>query len=93
MDDSIRKARPVSPELLACVPETLSEAEQLAASIERAVQHETLGGVHNLSVEIQDGGIFLRGSCASYYHKQLAQHAAMAVPGGVPLTNCIEVEP
>ena len=92
MEDSTNEPRPVSPELLACVPETLSDAEQLAASIEQAVRHETSGGVHNLSVEVHDGTILLRGSCTSFYYKQLAQHAAMAVPGGVSLTNCIEVE-
>ena len=84
--------RPVSPQLLAVVPETLSEAERLAESIERAVHQETGGQVHNLSVEVHHDGILLRGSCNSFYCKQLAQHAAMAVPGRTQLTNCIEVE-
>lgn len=73
------------------LPETLAEAERLAASIERAVQQETRGGVRNLSVEIHPDGVFLKGRCRTYYLKQLAQHAAMAMPGGDRLTNQIEV--
>ena len=92
MDGCSQDVKPVSPRLLALVPETLAEAERLAASIERAVHRETGGGVYNLSVEIRDEGILLRGSCPSYYCKQLAQHAAMAIPGGTHLINCIEVE-
>ena len=92
MDDRSQEVKAVSPELLAAVPENLAEAERLAASVERAVQAETGGGVQNLSVEVCHDGILLRGSCLSYYCKQLAQHAAMAVPGGARLVNCIEVE-
>jgi osmotically-inducible protein OsmY len=92
MDDLLQVARRVSAELSAVVPETLAEAEQLAASIERAVQHETAGAIHNLVVEVGGGGVRLRGSCASYYSKQLAQHAAMATAGSEQLTNCIEVD-
>ena len=73
------------------LPETLAEAERLAASIERAVQQETRGGVRNLSVEVHSNGIFLKGRCPTYYLKQLAQHAAMGMPGGDHLTNQIEV--
>ena len=87
MEDPTNKLPRVSPELLACVPETLSEAERLAASIERAVRHETSGGVYNLSVEVRDGSILLRGSCTIFYFKQLAQHAAMAIPGSASLTK------
>ncbi len=73
------------------LPETLAEAEQLAVSIERAVWLETSGGVRNLRVEVDRGGVVLSGCCRTYYTKQKAQHAAMAVPGGGPLTNLIEV--
>jgi hypothetical protein len=82
----------VSMELLALVPQTLVEAEALAASIERAVQQETAGGISNLSVVVGATGVSLHGSCSSYYQKQLAQHAAMSVPTGLGLTNCIEVD-
>jgi hypothetical protein len=90
--DELREIRPVSPELLSLVPQTLAEAETLAASIERAVQQETAGGVANLSVIVRDDRVWLHGSCSSYYCKQLAQHAAMSVPSSLNLTNCIEVD-
>jgi hypothetical protein len=90
--DELRDAEPVSPELLGLVPQTLAEAEALALSIERAVQEETAGGVANLSVTVRGNCIWLHGSCSSYYCKQLAQHAAMTVPAGVHLSNCIEVD-
>jgi osmotically-inducible protein OsmY len=73
------------------LPETLAEAERLVASIERAVWRETAGGVRNLRVEVNQGGVRLTGRCRTYYTKQKAQHAAMGVQGGGPLTNLIEV--
>jgi hypothetical protein len=73
------------------LPETLEEAEELAASIEQAVQRETGRGVDDLTVEVSPQGILLRGRCTTYYTKQLAQHAAMSMPGGERLTNSIEV--
>jgi hypothetical protein len=91
MEDLFQEVRPTSQALDALLPETLAEAEELAASIERAVQQETGRGVSDLSVEINREGVLLRGRCGSYYCKQLAQHAAMTVPGGDRLTNCIEV--
>jgi hypothetical protein len=73
------------------LPETLEEAEELAASIERAVQQETGRGVDDLLVEVSPQGICLKGRCSTYYTKQLAQHAAMNIPGGDRLVNHIEV--
>jgi len=90
--DELRDAQAVSPELLALVPQTLVEAEALAVSIEKAVQQETGGGVANLTVIVRGDRIWLHGSCSSYYCKQLAQHAAMAVPASLNLMNCIEVD-
>ena len=90
--DELRGLQPVSPDLLGLVPQTLAQAEALAASIEKAVQQETSGAVANLAVIVRGDRIWLHGSCCSYYCKQLAQHAAMAVPAGLNLTNCIEVD-
>jgi osmotically-inducible protein OsmY len=73
------------------LPETLAEAERLAASIERAVCRETGGGVRNLRVQVNRQGVLLTGRCSTYYTKQKAQHAAMAVRRGGQLTNQIEV--
>ncbi len=73
------------------LPETLQEAEELATLIERAVHEETGHGVRDLAVEVDKDGVLLRGHCETFYCKQLAQHAAMGVPGGDRLTNSIEV--
>jgi hypothetical protein len=73
------------------LPETLEEAEGLAVSIERAVRRETDWAVEDLTVEVNSQGILLRGRCDTYYTKQLAQHAAMRIPGGDRLINSIEV--
>jgi len=73
------------------LPETLEEAEELAASIERAVQCETGRGVADLTVEGGPEGVLLKGHCDTYYTKQLAQHAAMRMPGGDLLINSIVV--
>lgn len=91
MDDLFSEAGASVEADFAGLPETLEEAERLAARIERAVQRETGYGVHDLSVEVSDSGVLLRGRCTSYYCKQLAQHAAMAMPGGDRLVNSIEV--
>ncbi len=73
------------------LPETLEEAEELASSIERAVLRETDWGVVDLAVEVGPEGVCLKGRCDTYYTKQLAQHAAMRIPGGDRLINSIEV--
>jgi hypothetical protein len=91
MDDPLLAAEPTSRWFGEGLPETVEEAEELAASIERAVQQETGRGISNLTVEIGRDGVLLKGRCSTYYCKQLAQHAAMALPGGNRLVNCIEV--
>jgi hypothetical protein len=73
------------------LPETLEEAEALAASIERAVQEETGHGVRDLQVTVEHDSVTLRGRCGSFYCKQLAQHAAMVRAHGEQLINGIEV--
>jgi len=73
------------------LPRTLMEAEALATSIERAVQCETDRGVADLTVEVGPQGVLLKGRCETYYTKQLAQHAAMQIPGGDRLVNSIDV--
>ena len=91
MEDSSQDTGFVSSMFEAGLPETLQEAEELAASIERAVQQETGRRVRDRSVEISEEGVLLRGRCTTYHCKQLAQHAAMAMAGGDRLTNSIEV--
>lgn len=91
MEDLPVDVQSVSKPLRHPLPETLEEAEELAVSIERAVQRETRGQVRDLCVEVDRHGVRLKGHCLTYYCKQLAQHAAMRVPGGDRLTNAIEV--
>ena len=92
MKDVYLDARAAANTLDEVLPETPLEAEKLAASIERAVQYQTSGGVRGLTVVVNHEGVLLMGRCQTYYCKQLAQQAAM---GGIPsnrlLTNAIEV--
>lgn len=47
--------------------------------------------VYDIRVSVQEQGVVLEGRAASYYAKQLAQHAALVV-SGLPLrANRIEV--
>jgi hypothetical protein len=89
--ESMRSAAVTMHNFVGVLPETVEEAEELAASIEEAVQRETGRAVDDLMVVINPQGILLRGRCTSFYTKQLAQHAAMNVPGGNRLVNSIEV--
>jgi len=47
--------------------------------------------VHDLRVEVGPDGIVLEGRCHTYYCKQLAQSAVLAMGDGDRLTNRIEV--
>ena len=89
--EDLRRLASMRRNFVGVVPETLEEAEELATSIERAVQRETGRGVADLTVEVGPQGILLKGRCTTYYTKQLAQHAAMNIPGGDRLINSIEV--
>ncbi len=91
MEDLSDETALVLPAIGEELPETLEEAEILAASIERAVQEETGRSVLDLSVEVGEDGVLLKGHCATYYCKQLAQHAAMEMTGVNRLTNSIKV--
>jgi hypothetical protein len=63
----------------------------LAESIARVVRHRTGGKVQGLKVEVRRDGVRLQGRCATFYCKQLAQHAAMDLTPDSVLTNEIEV--
>jgi hypothetical protein len=52
---------------------------QLAAIIEQRIAARTLGRIRNLNVSCEGGRVVIRGQCATFYTKQLAQHAAMGV--------------
>ena len=72
--------------------QTCTESPQLVATrIEQFVRNRTGGMIRDLRVEIIEGEVFLSGRTTTYYNKQLATHAALAVLDDVTLTNDIEV--
>jgi len=91
MEDQLNSAESASRMLSDYLPETLEEAEELAASIEHAVQEETGFGVRNLNVTVDSDSVVLSGLCDSFYCKQVAQHIAMEMSRGERLVNGIEV--
>jgi osmotically-inducible protein OsmY len=83
---------PRSDELLAIPPVSMTaEDEKLAARIERAVRRGTSDKVRELRVEVRWDGVHLMGRCGTFYCKQLAQTAALAMTGKWQLHNRIEV--
>ncbi len=63
----------------------------LAVKIERAIRRGTGDKVRSLRVDVLDNTILLSGRCATYYCKQLAQHATLEHLEGRSLSNKIEV--
>ncbi len=47
--------------------------------------------VHELDVAVDESSVTLRGRCATFYTKQLAQHAALGVLNNEQLDNQITV--
>ncbi|MBX3415494.1 MAG: BON domain-containing protein [Pirellulales bacterium] len=66
-------------------------AASQAATIRRLIAERTAGQIRDLSVAVEGRGVVLSGRTASFYSKQLAQHAAMPMIGNLPLVNEIEV--
>lgn len=63
----------------------------LEVAIEERIRSRLQGRVRNLRVEVRDDVVILQGQCATYYTKQLAQHAAMGVLEDEHLENAIVV--
>lgn len=63
----------------------------LEAAIEERIRSRLQGRVRNLRVEVRDEIVMLQGQCATFYTKQLAQHAAMGVLEDEHLENAIVV--
>jgi osmotically-inducible protein OsmY len=63
----------------------------LALSIHQRIESRLFGRVKNLHVRAFNGVVVLEGQCATYYTKQLAQHAAMGVLEDEHLENSIVV--
>jgi hypothetical protein len=71
--------------------ERLERARQVAISIRQRIETRLLGRVRNLSIRVENNIVFLEGRCATFYTKQLAQHAALGVLEDEQLVNNIAV--
>jgi hypothetical protein len=69
----------------------LERFRQLAIAIRQRIETRLAGRVRDLAVRVHGETIVLEGRCATYYTKQLAQHAALGVLDGEPLENSIVV--
>ena len=61
-------------------------------TIRQRIESRLPGRVRNLCVRSFDALVILEGQCATYYTKQLAQHAAMGVLEEEHLENAIVVQ-
>jgi hypothetical protein len=74
-----------------CTDETSELGRKLVAAVKQRIETRLPGRVRNLSVMLRSGTIVLEGQCATYYTKQLAQHAALGVLEDEHLENAIVV--
>ena len=65
--------------------------DSLVEQIERAILKATHGRVGTLNVETCEGQIVLRGRCASFTCKKLAQDVVLPIIGDIQLVNALEV--
>jgi hypothetical protein len=70
---------------------TAERSRDLAVAIMQRIESRLPGRVRNLAVRIRAGSVVLEGQCATYYTKQLAQHAALGVLEDEHLENAIVV--
>jgi hypothetical protein len=69
-----------------------SHREQLVRAIEKRIESRLPGRVRNLVVRTFEDTVVLEGQCATYYTKQLAQHAALGILEDEHLENSIVVQ-
>jgi len=76
----------------ASVPQARGERRQrLPSMIHQRIESRLSGRVRNLKVRLLENTVLLEGQCATYYTKQLAQHAALGVLEDEHLENAIVV--
>jgi hypothetical protein len=63
----------------------------LAIAIMQRIESRLPGRVRKLTVRVQAEAVVLEGECATYYTKQLAQHAALGILEDEHLENAIVV--
>lgn len=80
-------------EIRSPAPEAVADRRrQLAIVIRQRIESRLVGRVRELSVRVNGNTVVLEGKCATYYTKQLAQHAALGVLEDEQLENAILVE-
>jgi osmotically-inducible protein OsmY len=72
-------------------PTESPEDLHLARQVERALHATGYGAVRNIEVTVQARVVTLAGRVSSYYLKQVAQTAALGVPGILRIRNELEV--
>lgn len=80
--------KPASP--FAARPHVL-RPDSLAERIHQRIEKRLGPRIHDLKVSVAGKTIRLEGRCATYYSKQLAQHAALGVVEDETLDNAIVV--
>jgi osmotically-inducible protein OsmY len=68
-----------------------AQQQALEIAIRKRIESRLQGRVRNLKVRVAGGVVILEGQCATYYSKQLAQHAAMGILDDEHLENAIVV--
>jgi hypothetical protein len=77
----------MSPDVLLTQPEPVTEEERLECLLQTRLGNR----IRDLRVHLLPSGLVLQGRAATYYAKQLAQHAAMELATTPILANDIEV--
>jgi hypothetical protein len=73
-------------------PDERTERQRhLAVAIRQRIESRLGGRVHDLAIRVRGETIVLEGRCATFYTKQLAQHAALGVLEDEQLENAIIV--
>jgi BON domain len=75
----------------AALPALSPEDLRLAERVERALSETGHGALRTVSVSVNAGIVILGGRVASYYLKQVAQTAVLAVPGAHQIRNSVDV--
>lgn len=67
-------------------------AQELKRRAQSALARNPVFSLRDLTVESHDDAIMISGSVTSFYHKQLAQEAVLAVVGAMEVVNSVHVE-
>lgn len=69
----------------------VAKSRALRDRIHERIMRRLSDRVHGLEVQVRGNRVVLRGRCATYYSKQLAQQAALGAIEDERLVNAIEV--